>query len=71
MLEFHDIYQPVREDGRVLSYDEHCTQIVEMLTVTPVDIRPMLLACVRERVKGEMLVEVMERYEAAISPKGK
>jgi hypothetical protein len=62
VLEFHDIYEPFREDGRVATYDEHVQEIAEMLIVCPPDITKMLLECVRNRVKGEMYLEVMERY---------
>ena len=49
----------------MLSYEEHVSEIVQFFSIAPEDILPRLLDGVRERVRGEMYVEVMERHQAS------
>lgn len=49
----------------MISYDDHVDDIVQCLLAAPDDLLPRLLERVRERVNGEMCVEVFERWKAA------
>ena len=59
-----DLFEPHRDDA-MISYDDHVDDIVQCLLAAPDDLLPRLLERVRERVNGEMCVEVFERWKAA------